>query len=43
MQVSRKQNFVPNIEKHVQQGMLCCKHEQQTTLKVPEMRPLGTF
>ena len=29
MQVSQKQNFVPNVEKHVQQFMMCTKHKQQ--------------
>ena len=29
MQVSQKQNFVPDIEKHAQQGMIYSKHEQQ--------------
>ena len=29
MQVFRKQNLVPNIEKHAQQSMLRSKHEQQ--------------
>ena len=29
MQVSRKQNLVPNILKHAQQSMLGGKHEQQ--------------
>ena len=31
MQVFRKQNWAPNIQKHVQQSMLRDKHEQQQT------------
>ena len=42
MQVSQKQNFVPNVEKHVRQCMMCTQ-ASITTLNVPEMRPLGSF
>ena len=41
MQVSQKQNFVPNVEQRA--TMYDVYQAWTTTLNVPEMRPLGTF